>query len=471
MVSKDFMHMYIVSQSIISENKIPWAYHLFEKDARLSKNLYNAALYRIRQIFTGYDKTDRTENEREVFSYVEKLEAAYPSIRVSKVISYGHLEKLMRIEQNPDFFSGLPMQTAQHVLKQATGDFKSWLKALKDYRKSPSKYLGKPKMPGYRKSDLSTFTITNQDAHLYPMDGDSDYGMLLKLPGTRNRIRLSHIAKDARLKEVKVKPYYGRFLLSLTLETANILPQKEMPNLAAVDFGVDNIAAIVSNDGSSRLYKGGAILSENRLFAKERAKAVSILTKGHSAKTASSRHLDNISYHHCNFNKDQMHKISRSIVEYCLSHGVGTLILGENKLWKQRSSIGCVNNQKFVSVPIFLLKSLIEYKAAACGITVIRCEESYTSKADFLSCDHIPTYGIDDETACFSGKRVKRGLYLSGTGEVINADLNGAANILRKAVPSAWAGITDYAFLRKPEVLGFHELNPQGIPVKRIEAA
>ena len=161
MVSKDFMHMYIVSQSIISENKIPWAYHIFEKDARLSKNLYNAALYRIRQIFTGYDKTNRTENEREVFSYVQKLEAVYPSIRVSKVISYGHLEKLMRIEQNPDFFSGLPMQTAQHVLKQATGDFKNWLKALRDYGKSPSKYLGKPKMPGYRKSDFATFTITN----------------------------------------------------------------------------------------------------------------------------------------------------------------------------------------------------------------------------------------------------------------------------------------------------------------------
>ena len=463
--------MYIVSQSIISENKIPWAYHIFEKDAHLSKNLYNAALYRIRQIFTGYDKTNRTENEREVFSYVEKLEAVYPSIRVSKVISYGHLEKLMRIEQNPDFFSGLLMQTAQHVLKQATGDFKNWLKALKDYSKTPSKYLGKPKMPGYRKSDFSTFTITNQDAHLYPMDGDSECGVLLKLPGTRNRIRLSHIAKDARLKEVKVKPYYGRFLLSLTLETAKILPQKEMANLAAVDFGVDNIAAIVSNDGSSRIYKGGAILSENQLFAKERAKAVSLLTKGHSSKTVSSRHLDNISYHHSNFNKDQMHKISRSIVEYCLSHGVGTLILGENKLWKQRSSIGCVNNQKFVSVPIFLLKSLIEYKAAACGITVIRCEESYTSKADFLSCDHIPTYGIDDETYCFSGKRVKRGLYLSGTGEVINADLNGAANILRKAVPSAWEGVINYAFLRNPEVLGFHELNPQGIPVKRIEAA
>ena len=68
MVSKDFMHMYIVSQSIISENKIPWAYHIFEKDAHLSKNLYNAALYRIRQIFTGYDKTNRTENEREVFA-------------------------------------------------------------------------------------------------------------------------------------------------------------------------------------------------------------------------------------------------------------------------------------------------------------------------------------------------------------------------------------------------------------------
>jgi len=463
--------MYIVSQIVISENRIPWAYEYLENYARLSKNLYNAALFRIRQIFTGYDKQVRTENEREVFMCVELLEKQYPSIHVSRVISYGHLEKLMRVEHNPDFFSGLPMQTAQHVIKQAVSDFKNWLKALNDYRISPSKYLGKPKMPCYKKSEVCTFTLTNQDACFYPMDNDSEQGVLLKLPFIPKRIKLSHISKNAKLKEVKVKPYYGRYILSLTIETDEDLIYNGRKNLAAIDFGVDNIAALVCTDGSSRLYKGGAVLSENQLFAKERAKAVSIITKGTLMKNASSRHLDNLSYHHSNFCKDQMHKISRSIVNFCVSHNVGTLVLGENRLWKQKSSIGKANNQAFVSVPLSFLKSLIMYKAASCGIEVLVSEESYTSKADFLSGDHIPTYGLDDKNVSFSGSRIKRGLYRSGTGQTVNADLNGAANILRKAIPNAWSDVTDYAFLENPEVLGFHELNPQSIPVKRIEAA
>lgn len=98
-------------------------------------------------------------------------------------------------------------------------------------------------------------------------------------------------------------------------------------------------------------------------------------------------------------------------------------------------------------------------------------EESYTSKADITVMDYIPAYGIDDDKAVFSGTRISRGLYRCGNGLVINADCNGAANIMRKAIPDAWNDTDDFSFLASPEVCGFHELNPKGIPVKGIVAA
>lgn len=460
--------MYTVSQIIISETKYPSLYQYAIKNSELANNLYNAALFRIRQIFTGYDKQIRTKNEKAVFELVNSLEKAYPSVKVKRVISYSHLEKLMRLEHNPDFFSGLPMQTAQHVLRQAVTDFTSWLKSLKSYKNDSSCYTGRPRMPQYRKGSLLTFTITNQDAVLYPFDNDSEYGTFLKLPLSKERISLSHIHKDSVMKEVKVIPFYGRFILSITLDIPKAAKNSDMHEMIGIDLGTDNIAALVCTDGSSRLYKGGVVLSENQNFAKSRAKAVGMITKGHNRVNASSKHLDNLSFHHCNFNRDQMHKISRSIINYCVSHKVGTIVIGENRLWKQISNIGVLNNQKFVSVPLDLLKKNIIYKAQTKGITVILQEESYTSKADFLACDSIPVYGKNDDAVSFSGKRICRGLYKSKAGVIVNADLNGAANILRKAVPDAWNNTTDFTFLNAPDVLGFHELNPQSIPVKRI---
>ena len=122
-------------------------------------------------------------------------------------------------------------------------------------------------------------------------------------------------------------------------------------------------------------------------------------------------------------------------------------------------------------MPAALLKQLIIYKASGAGIRVIMKEESYTSKADITAMDHIPVYGIDDGKAAFSGSRISRGPYRCGNGLVINADCNGAANIMRKAIPDVWKDTDDFSFLASPEVYGFHELNPQGIPVKGIAAA
>lgn len=455
---------YRVTQRIISSDDLLYPY--FDDLCRKSKLLYNAALFRVRNIFTGYDKEHRTENEVEVFQEVALLQRSYPNMHVRRVISYTHLEKMMRVTENADFFSGLPRQTAQQMVKQSVTDFKNWLASLREYKKHPEKYLGKPKMPRYKKSDLTTVIITNQDAVLYR----DDIGMSLKLPLQKQRLYFSNLSSDPVLKEVKIKPYYGRFLLCLTLEEPDVAFDPSRSHVCAIDLGTDNFAAIVCDDYSSAIYKGGAVLSKIQWFHKQRAKYVSIITKGHEKKHAVSKRLRDLSFHYANFVKDQCHKISRSIIDFCMEHQCGTLILGVNLLWKQKSNMNKINNQNFVSMPITLLRTMITYKALNAGIRIIEQEESYTSKADLIANDRIPTYGVDDKDASFSGKRIKRGLYRCSNGMILNADCHAAANIMRKAIPDIWKDTRDYTFLSAPDVYGFHKLNPKGIPVKGIAA-
>lgn len=455
---------YRVTQRIISSDDLLYPY--FDDLCRKSKLLYNAALFRVRNIFTGYDKEHRTENEVEVFQEVALLQRSYPNMHVRRVISYTHIEKMMRVTENADFFSGLPRQTAQQMVKQSVTDFKNWLASLREYKKHPEKYLGKPKMPRYKKSDLTTVIITNQDAVLYR----DDIGMSLKLPLQKQRLYFSNLSSDPVLKEVKIKPYYGRFLLCLTLEEPDVAFDPSVSHVCAIDLGTDNFAAIVCDDHSSAICKGGAVLSKIQWFHKQRAKYVSIITKGHEKKHAVSRRLRDLSFHYANFVKDQCHKISRSIIDFCMEHQCGTLILGVNLLWKQRFNMNKINNQNFVSMPITLLRTMITYKALNAGIRIIEQEESYTSKADLIANDRIPTYGVDDKDASFSGKRIKRGLYRCSNGMILNADCHAAANIMRKAIPDIWKDTRDYTFLSAPDVYGFHKLNPKGIPVKGIAA-
>ena len=434
--------------------------------SRKSKLLYNASLFRIWNIFAGYEKEHLTSNEAEVFGEVKLLHESYPGIHIQKVICYKHLEKLMRVTENPDFFAGLPMQTAQAIVKQAVTDFNNWLKSLKAYAKHPEDFLGRPKMPHYKKDSLTTVTVTNQDAVLYPEESE----VSLKLPLIKERILLSNISGRSTLKEIKIKPYYGRFLLCLTMEEPDRTETPSMPHVCAIDFGTDNFAAIVCDDHSSAIYKGGAVLSNTQWFHKQRAKYTSIITKGHRQMNATSARLKDLSFHHANFTKDQCHKISRSIIDFCVDHQAGTLIFGVNPLWKQNSRIGKINNQKFVSMPIAFLRAMITYKALNAGIKIIEQEESYTSKADITTKDYIPTYGVDDKDVQFSGLRIKRGLYRCADGTILNADCHAAANIMRKAVPDIWDRTTDFSFLASPKVYGFHELNPKSIPVKGIAA-
>ena len=453
---------YIVDTTVISPSqKDEYAY--FEQMSRMAKLLYNAALFIVRQVFTGWGKDELNDNQKEVFSQLEVMKKAYPHVTARRVLSVKTLEAVMRANSNPDFFAGLPMQTAQGVVKEAAASFKNWLKSLKKYKYDPSGYTGRPRMPKYLKTDLHTFTISNQDAVLYPVYEDKKSrtgyrGQSLKLPFREKKIFLPHLPEGANLREVKVKPYYGKYLLILTLEDTSLPVREERPFIAGIDFGVDNIAAIVSTDSSSRIYKGGAVKSGNRSFNMKRTKAVSILTRGTDKKHASSRHLQRLSLKRDCFMRDALHKISTDIVRWCVEHKVGTIVMGVNKGWKQNASMGKVNDQNFMQIPHYRLRFMIAYKAAKAGITVIEQEESYTSKADCTVKDLIPVYGKEKGKPSFSGSRITRGLYRTKDGLVINADCNGAANILRKAFPDAWDKVKDFRFIVSPEPVTLKKL-------------
>ena len=447
------------SQQIHITKKNAVLYSYCNEMTQCAKNLRNACVFRMRQHYTSYgkDSAELKQLQLEVEEEITCTSECYPNISVARTISYRFMEKLMRVTENPDFFNGLPMQSAQHILKHVCKDFKGWLSALSSYKKHPEKFTGRPKMPGYTKKDRFTAYITNQDARLY--ESGQEQGMKLKLPKMEERVFIRNLRPDCRLKEVQIKPFYGDFLLILVTEQPDTVKKDAMPHSAAIDFGVDNIATLVTNKGHSVVYKGGAIKSRNQWFNKQRARLVSRLEKCGQKKT--SFQLERISQNRFFFIKDQMHKISTDIIRFCIKHKIGVLYLGSNKGWKQDCNIGKVNNQNFVSIPFNELKKMLLYKGERAGIMVLEQEESYTSKADFLSMDTIPVYNEEEEVRpVFSGRRIQRGLYRSGNGTVLNADINAAANILRKADERAFQNVKDFTYLEQPVMMTYRALNP-----------
>ena len=143
--------MYLADTTVLSKGHHPDFYDYMERMSVLAKRLYNAALFRLRQAYTGWEREARTANEKAVFEEILVMQTKYPRVKVSRVLSYRALDAVMRANGNPDFFGGLPMQTAQRVLKEAADVFGAWQSALKEYGRRPWKFTGRPRMPKYLK--------------------------------------------------------------------------------------------------------------------------------------------------------------------------------------------------------------------------------------------------------------------------------------------------------------------------------
>lgn len=424
-----------------------------------SARLYNRANFVIRQYATAVDSFDSMkplyDNQMQVFRLVNGILAGSKYLGDNKWLSYNAIDRVLKVSKDKAYYA-LPAQANQQILKLLLRDYKSFFEAIKVYKDNPTAFTGRPRLPKYVKENgLKTAILTNQICTVR----EDKY---LKLPGTKTRLNLGISMDDGRLKEVRIKPTGDRFVIDVVLEMKDtgITPAdndiilnelKEMESIddlrvMAIDPGADNVAAVVNNFGEKPfVIKGGIIKSINQLYNKELARLASaaMLCNGRSR----TKRMNDLTCRRNRRIKDQFHKISRQIADYARDNHVNVVIMGHNVFQKQEIDIGHVNNQNFVQIPMTIFAGMLRYKLAAYGIRFATTEESYTSKADFLAGDQIPVYRKDDEVKyVFSGRRIKRGLYRHFDGTVTNADINGAANILRKVFPKVtqWdRGIVD----------------------------
>jgi IS605 OrfB family transposase len=272
--------------------------------------------------------------------------------------------------------------------------------------------------------------------------------------------------EDTIAHEVRIVPMGSCFVIEIIYNPAKLqalgnyclILDKERK--AGVDLGINNLVAIASDqhDVSPALINGKPLKSINAWYNKRAAKLRS---------AGKYRHLQGIANKRYHRTRDYLHRASLFVVNYCISNNIGVLVIGHNKRWKDGANMGKVNNQKFVNIPHSILIEQIKYKCYSLGINVIVREESYTSKANALGNDIIPTHG-DKAIPVFSGRRVKRGLYKSPQG-LINADINAALNILRKETGQALNALACRGCVCQPVLVTLGE--PKAAGTKRKAAS
>ncbi len=229
--------------------------------------------------------------------------------------------------------------------------------------------------------------------------------------------------------------------------------------IASIDLGLNNLVALTSNQPgfTPLLINGRPLKSINQFYNKRKAQLQSQL-KGSRKSSPRIQRLTRWIHQKVD---NYLHHASRLIVDLFVAQQIGTLVIGKNAQWKSEIDLGKQTNQNFISIPHARMIEMLEYKARLLGIKVIVQEESYTSKSNFLNLDPIPVYGhIGADGVVFSGKRIKRGLYKTSVGQLINSDVNGSYNILRKAIPNAFSNGIESC------VVGPRRVNPLKVQAK-----
>ena len=407
---------------------------------RLSNNLYNAILFRQRQLMTSRNKDVLSVNEQSILNEVDIMnlhlvERHKPARLITKsgVVSYNFMDDLLKFNHNVDYkHKEIPTHTAQHVVKNVVQNIKAFFESVKAYNENPSAFKGRPQMPRYKhKGGVSSFKFSNQEC-VIKQNKKGRY--VAKLPYTKETICLGKKVYG-KLKEVSVSFNNNTFIMAFIFDDGILMPQSSDTHdrICAIDMGINNLMAITNNIGCPNfLYKGGYLKSINHLYNKKIAHMQSVNTIGTTEKYKPSKRYYGVTFKRNHQIKDYISKVSKHFIQWCVENRIDTIVVGNNKQWKDSIDLGRSNNQQFVQIPHAQLINNLKYRAEQNGICFIETEESYTSKASYLDRDVIPIYNETDNDAQFSGKRIKRGLYKSKDGIIINADLNGSANIMRK---------------------------------------
>ena len=375
--------MQLVEQHIIKKNDD--RYKILDEACFKSKNLYNAALYEIRQHF----------------------------FNTKQFLNWFSVDKIFKEKKQDDYYS-LPCKVSQQTLKLLNQNFKSFFSLLKnkDYNKKKSipKYLDKVKgrfVAVYTNQAISKKELRNG---------------IIQLSGTDFKIKTK--VDGNSINQVRIVPKNSYYKVEVIYEIEEIEELEDNGKYAAIDLGVNNLATVSFNDSKPFIINGKPLKSINQFYNKRKAELQSKLWGNRKI----TNKIYSITRKRNNKIKNYLHKASRCIVNHLVSNNVNTLIIGKNDNWKQEANIGKKNNQNFVSIPHSQFVAMMSYKCKLVGITVMLTEESYTSKCSFVDNEEMKHH----ET--YKGKRIKRGLFRTHSGKLINADLNGSLNIMRKVI-------------------------------------
>jgi len=368
---------------------------IIDQNCFYSKNLYNLANYTIRQEFINNDRW----------------------------IKYYELDKLL---QQTDAYRELMSQPSQCTLQAIDRNWKSFFVAIKDWSKYPEKYLGRPKLPKYKDKKKGRFIwfIKNNSAHI---DGDNLIFKVKRLKGYQWKTKA-----QGRLICVRFVPKGTNYVMEVVteIEIPDVI-DFESSRIASIDLGVNNFVTLTNNIGQQPIIINGKIVkSINQYYNKRKAKLQSDLKKRNNKYWSDA--LGVVTFKRNNRVKNYIHNTSKIVVQWCIDNQIDTLVCGLNKTWKQECSMNDKATQHFVYLPYDMLINQLDYKSQAVGIKFITHEESYTSGTSFL----------DGEFPCKENydksRRIQRGLFQSSE-QLINSDVNGSLQILRKAFPNAFS--------------------------------
>lgn len=358
-----------------------------------SKNLYNIANFHIRQEF----------------------------IKNNKYLNYNDVYKILKSGVD---YKALPAKVSQEILRQVDTVWQTFFKSIKDWRINPSKYKGKPKIPNYKEKLVGR----NMLSYNYQALGKRHHKKHGKLKLSKSEhILIKTKIKFDDIKLVRIIPRRGLYVIEVVYSKDITKNKLDKNHIMGIDLGVNNLCAIATTKNKNILINGKPLKSINQYYNKKISKMKSILKK--SNNSSSSKNTLRLTNKRNNKILDYLHKTSRYIINYCLANDISEIVIGKNKNWKQNINIGKKNNQTFVNIPFDKLINQIKYKGELQNIEVITTEESYTSKCSFLDDEKI------SKSNNYKGKRVKRGLFKSSLGYLLNADINGSLNIIKKVVP------------------------------------
>ena len=350
-----------------------------------------------------------------------------------KTYTYNELWNLIK-ESDIHKDSKLDINIKQYAVRQVYTVWKSFINASIAYKKNQKKFTGEPKLPNYlyKKKD---FNLVQIDKSRFRKKDETNNTFCL--PCSDYKITIPKQIKLKDVRQITIQKFYGKTKINIVYEEKEVKKNDyDLNSSIGIDLGVSNLCAITANDKNfSYIINGRPLKSMNQFYNKKLAEMKSKLETCNHKKT--SREIDKLNLKRHNKIMNYLHNTSRTIISLCIENKVKNIIVGHNKNWKQKSNMSKNNNQNFVQIPFNNLINQLQYKSREyTDLIVSIVEESYTSKCDHLVLEEMKHHEN------YLGKRVKRGLFKSSTGKILNADINGAIGMLRKA-----NAITDEQFI------------------------